>query len=96
MSEIKITKPHALGLVEARQRANRMVAELAHQYSVAGNWETIPGRDTFMVTAPSGVRGYVAFYEQEILVDIKLDFPVSMFTGQIEATIRTLLDRDFA
>jgi putative polyhydroxyalkanoate system protein len=90
MADIDITRPHALGLEEARAAAERMESHLGRKFGLAGSWKG----NTLHFARP-GVTGSLAITEKELHLRIALGFMLKAMRGPIEEAVRHELDTLF-
>lgn len=87
MSNISISRPHAMTRDEAVRMANEVAEELAARYGLATRWQGdivhISGR---------GLAGRLQLTADEIHLDVELGFLVALFRESILAGIDARLD----
>jgi putative polyhydroxyalkanoate system protein len=90
MADIDITRPHALGLEEARAAAERMESHLGRKFGLTGSWKG----DTLHFERP-GVTGSLAITEKELHLKIALGFMLKAMKGSIQTAVVHELDTLF-
>ena len=89
MSHLSIRRPHALGHAEAHRRISRVADKLAERFGADCLWEG----DVLRIRHPN-VNGTVRIAHDEIIVDARLGFALSLFRGRAEEEITRILDRE--
>jgi putative polyhydroxyalkanoate system protein len=90
MADIDITRPHVLGLEEARAAAERMESHLGRKFGLTGSWKG----NTLHFARP-GVTGSLAITEKELHLQVALGFMLKAMRGSIEDAVRHELDTLF-
>ncbi len=88
---MRIRRRHNLGIEEARNRADRIAADLGPQLSLRSKWQG----DNLMVTG-RGVSGHLKVAEDEIEVFVKLGFALKLMEGPIRSVIEKAIDEELA
>ena len=88
---MRIRRRHNLGMEEARNRADRIAADLGPQLSLRSNWQG----DNLIVTG-KGVSGHLKVAEDEIEVFVKLGFALKLMEGPIRSVIERAIDEELA
>lgn len=88
---MRIRRRHNLGIEEARNRADRIAADLGPQLSLRSNWRG----DNLMVTG-RGVTGHLKVAEDEIEIHVKLGFALKLMEGPIRSVIEKAVDEELA
>ncbi len=88
---MRIRRRHNLGMEEARNRADRIAADLGPQLSLRSNWQ----RKNLIVTG-KGVSGHLKVAEDEIEVFVKLGFALKLMEGPIRSVIERAIDEELA
>jgi putative polyhydroxyalkanoate system protein len=88
MASIKITRNHNLGIDAARAIARTIVAQLNDQFG----FKTIWAEDTVHVKY-TGVTGVLKISEDQVMINIDLNFLMSAFKGPIETAANSILDK---
>jgi putative polyhydroxyalkanoate system protein len=89
MSRLSIRRPHLLKHAEAHRRVSRAAVKLAEHFGAACHWEG----DLLRIEHPN-VNGTVRVGRDEIVVDARLGFALSMFRGRVEQEITRIIDRE--
>ncbi|MFT4255680.1 MAG: polyhydroxyalkanoic acid system family protein [Pseudoxanthomonas sp.] len=90
MSSIDIRHPHNRSPQEARAVVDDVARKLAERFDCRCDWSG----DTLRFNR-SGVDGRIELTTQEVRVNAKLGFMLSMMQGPIEAEIRRVLEEKF-
>ena len=90
MADIEIRRAHPLGLVGAREAAERMVAQLGRRFGLQGRWEG----DTMRFERP-GVSGSLALTEKDLHLTVALGFLLKAMKGPIHSAITEELETLF-
>ena len=88
---MRIRRRHNLGIEEARNRADRIAADIGPQLSLRSNWQG----DNLMVTG-RGVSGQLKVAEDEIEVHVQLGFALKLMEGPIRTVIEKAIDEELA
>ncbi len=88
---MRIRRRHNLGMEEARNRADRIAADLGPQLSLRSNWQG----DNLMVTG-RGVSGHLRVAEDAIEIFVELCFALKLMEGPIRAVIEMAFDEVLA
>jgi putative polyhydroxyalkanoate system protein len=88
MSEIKITREHALGRDEARRRVNAMEVKLRDKYGVKLQWTGDSAE--FKGT---GVTGTLSVEENAVAVNLKLGLLMKPMAGKIREAMEHQLGK---
>ena len=91
MSHLSIRRPHALTHAEAHRRISHVADRLSERFGAACHWEG----DVLRIEH-ANVNGTVRVGRDEIVVDARLGFALSMFRGRAETEITRILDRELA
>lgn len=86
---MRIRRNHELGLEEARNRADRIAAELQSQYSLRSAWHG----DRLQVNG-SGVNGHLVVDETSIELEVRLGFALKLMEGPIRTAIEETIDEN--
>jgi len=89
MSRVTIRHTHALSPKAARERLTRIAERLAQTYDADWEW-----RGDEIAIDHSSVTGRVRLSGNEIVIDAKLGFLLSMFRDQVETEVARLLDEE--
>jgi len=88
---MKIRRSHNLGLEEARNRADRIAADLQQQFSLRSTWQG----DALHVKG-NGVSGQLRVDERDIELDVSLGFALKLMEGPIRSVIEKTIDEELA
>lgn len=88
---MKIRRHHKLGLDEARNRADRIAAYLAKQYSLTSTWE-----GDHLNVRGNGVQGRLSVGHDSIELEVKLGFALRLMEGPIRTAIESTIDEQLA
>lgn len=88
---MRIRRRHNLGMEEARNRADRIAADLGPQLSLRSNWQG----DNLVVTG-RGVNGHLRVAEDEIEIHVQLGFALKLMEGPIRSVIEKAIDEELA
>ena len=89
MGRLSIRRPHALAHAEAHRRISRVAEKLSERFGAACRWEG----DVLKVEHAS-VNGTLRVGRDEIVVEVRLGFPLSLWHGRAEQEITRVLDRE--
>ncbi len=85
---MNISRRHSLGRTEARTKVQELADDLGDQYGLVSEWQ---GDD--LCVKGSGVNGWVRLSDDEVHVDLKLGFALTMLEGPIRSTIESLMEK---
>ncbi len=88
---MRIRRRHNLGLEEARNRADRIAADLQRQFSLRSNWNG----DALHVQG-TGVKGQLHVDEENIELVVRLGLALKLMEGPIRSAIETMIDEELA
>jgi putative polyhydroxyalkanoate system protein len=88
MSTISIQRAHHLSHAKAKQAAEQALASLQSKYGIASQWQN----DTLHIDG-SGVNGTLEVTEQQLSLNLSLNFMAAMFKGAIIESIEKKLDQ---
>lgn len=88
---MKIRRRHNLGLEEARNRADKIAADLQQQFSMRSRWQG----DVLQVQG-NGVKGQLLVDEKNMELDVKLGLALKLMEGPIRAAIEATIDEELA
>lgn len=88
---MRIRRSHNLGLEEARNRADRIAADLQRQFSLKSKWQG----DALHVRG-NGVTGQLKVDEQHMELDVRLGFALKLMEGPIRSAIESTIDEELA
>ena len=91
MSQLTICRRHALKHAEAHARISAVARRLGERFGAACRWE-----GNVLKIEHANVNGTVTVKKNEIIVDARLGFLLSMFHGRAEAEITRILDQELA
>lgn len=89
MSRVTIRHTHALSPKAARERLTRIAERLAETYDADWEW-----RGDEITVEHSSVTGRVRLSGNEVVIDARLSFLLSMFRDQVEAEVTRILDEE--
>jgi putative polyhydroxyalkanoate system protein len=89
MSHLSIRRAHALKPAEVHRRISKVAAKLSERFGAACHWQG----DVLNIEHPN-VNGTVRVGRDEILVDARLGFALSLFRGRAEEEITRILERE--
>jgi putative polyhydroxyalkanoate system protein len=89
MSHVSIRRAHALRHAEARRRVSKVADKLSERFGAACHWQG----DVLKIEHPN-VNGTVRVGRDEIFVDARLGFALSLFRGRAEREITRILERE--
>ena len=90
MSRIHLRRAHDLTPKAARQRVDRMAAELGKRFDAECEWEG----DVLAIRHPN-VNGKVTVGKDEIQVEATLGFLLAMFRDRVDEELVRILDAQF-
>ena len=90
MSRIHLRRAHDLTPKAARQRVDRMAAELGKRFDAECEWEG----DVLKIRHPN-VNGKVTVGSDEIRVEATLGFLLAMFRDRVDEELVRILDAQF-
>ena len=90
MSKIHLRREHDLTPNAARRKVERVAEVLAKKFDAACTWYV----DVLSDDHPS-VNGKVMLGKNDVVVEARLGFLVSMFRDRIDAELVRILDREF-
>ncbi len=88
---MRIRRSHNLGMEEARNRADRIAADLQQQFSLRSNWKG----DALHVRG-NGVIGQLKVDEQNIELNVRLGLALKLMEGPIRSAIEKMVDEELA
>jgi putative polyhydroxyalkanoate system protein len=90
VSDIDVTRPHALSDPEARAMAERLMERLSREFGLQGQW----AGDVLRFHRP-GVQGRLALEPGSLRLQVTLGFLLKAMQGRIEQAIDRELDTHF-
>ena len=90
MSKIHLRREHDLAPNAARKKVERVAEVLATKFDASCTWKG----DVLLVEHPS-VNGKVTVGRNDVVVEARLGFLVSMFRDRIDAELVRILDKEF-
>ena len=90
MSKIHLRREHDLPPQVARTKVERVADVLARKFDAECTWKG----DVLSVDHPS-VSGKVTVGKNDVVVEARLGFLVSMFRGRIDEELARILDKEF-
>ena len=88
---MKIRRSHNLGLEEARNRADRIAADLREEFSLRSQW-----RGDALHVEGNGVSGQLHVDDHVIELDVRLGFALKLMEGPIRSAIEKMIDEELA
>jgi putative polyhydroxyalkanoate system protein len=89
MSRITIRRRHKLGHAELRERVSHLAERLGEKYGADCTWDG----DVVHIDH-SNVTGSVQVSRNEVVIDARLGFFLSMFQHRVEEEITKILDEE--
>jgi len=86
---MRIRRSHNLGLQEARNRADRVAADLQAQFGARSHWH-----ENEMHVEGKGVTGWLKVDESHFELEVKLGFALKLMEGPIRRVIEKTIDDD--
>jgi putative polyhydroxyalkanoate system protein len=86
---MRIRRSHHLGIEEARNRADRIAADLQEQFSLRSTWQG----DALQVKG-NGVAGQLTVAEDSIELNVKLGLALKLMEGPIRSVIERTIDEE--
>lgn len=84
---MRIHRKHNLGVDVARQRVDKLAAELGGQFHLTSRWE---GND--LQVRGSGVKGQISVTDTDVEIHIHLGLALAMLGGTIRSTIEDRIE----
>ena len=91
MSKILVERSHALGLEQARTKAEHLVQKISSKYGLEHKWDG----DSVALNG-KGAKGRLDVAEDLVRIAIELSFFLSPMSGAIQSEIERILDRELA
>ena len=88
---MKIRRRHNLGLEEARNRADKIAADLQQQFSTRPRWQ-----GHVLQVQGNGVKGQLLVDAENMELDVKLGLALKLMEGPIRAAIEATIDEELA
>jgi putative polyhydroxyalkanoate system protein len=88
---MNIRRNHSLGIEEARNRADRVAADLQQQFSLRSKWQG----DALHVKG-NGVSGELRVDDTHFVLDVRLGFALKLMEGPIRSAIERMIDEELA
>jgi len=89
MSHISIRRSHTLGHAELRDRVSHLAERLSEKYGADCTWH-----GDVVHIEHSNVTGTVEVSRQEVVIEARLGFFLSMFSHRVEEEITKILDEE--
>ena len=89
MADITITKSHGLGMDGARERLNKMAADLQQNYGIKSSWSG----NVATLSGTGLKKGVVELGESSVKVEITLGMLAKAMKGKIEQQINIAFDK---
>lgn len=87
---MRIWRQHELGLAEARNRIDRVTAELERRYSLISRWD-----GDHVVVRGNDVNGRIVIAHNYVEANIRLGLTLMLFKSQIRSGIVAAMDEHF-
>lgn len=88
---MRIRRNHKLGVEEARNRADRVAADLQQQFSLKSEWQG----DALHVKG-NGVSGQLHVDDSHFELNVKLGFALKLMEGPIRSVIEKTIDEELS
>lgn len=88
MADISIKRKHQLGLKGARTAADKMADKLGEKFDLAGEWD-----GNVLVFQRTGVNGTLEISDNEMHLQVTLNFMLKMMKGPIEQAVHEQLEK---
>ena len=88
---MKIRRKHNLGMEEARNRADRIAADLKDQFALRSRWNG----DTLHVNG-TGASGQLVVDAEWMELEVRLSFALKLMEGPIRSAIEATIDEELA
>lgn len=88
---MRIRRSHNLGVAEARNRADRVAADLQQQFSLKSRWE-----GNALHVKGNGVSGQLQVDDTHFELNVKLGFALKLMEGPIRSVIERTIDEELA
>ncbi len=88
MADISIKRKHHLGLKGARTAADKMADKLGEKFDLTGDWE-----GNVLVFRRTGVNGTLAISDDEMHLQVTLNFMLKMMKAPIEQAVHEQLEK---
>jgi len=88
---MRIRRRHSLGIVEARNRADRIALYLKEHYSMTSTWD-----GDHLNVRGNGVNGRLVVAEETIELEVRLGFALRLMEGPIRSAIESTIDDNLA
>ena len=88
---MRIHRRHNLGLEEARNRADRIAADLQQRFSLRSRWNG----DALHVQG-TGLKGQLHVDEENIELVVRLGIALKLMEGPIRSAIEATIDEELA
>lgn len=89
MSQITIRRRHKLGHADLRERVSHLAERLGEKYGADCTWDG----DVVHIDH-SNVTGTVKVSKEEVVIDARLGFFLSMFQHRVEEEITRIMDEE--
>jgi putative polyhydroxyalkanoate system protein len=90
LSDIDITRAHALGAQDAREKAERLMERLEREFGLQGQWA-----GDVLRFHRAGLQGRLALEPGSLRLQVTLGFLLKAMRGRIEQAIGRELDSNF-
>jgi putative polyhydroxyalkanoate system protein len=88
MADISIKRAHKLGLKGARTAADRMAEKLGEKFDLTGDWS-----GNVLEFRRTGVSGTLEVSENEMTLEVTLNFMLKMMKAPIEQAVHEQLEK---
>lgn len=88
---MKIRRNHNLSVEEARDRADRIAADLQEEFSLRSRWQG----DALLVEG-NGVSGQLRVDDHVVELEVRLGFALKLMEGPIRSAIEKMIDEELA
>jgi len=88
MATVKVVQPHTLTHDDARERVTALFETFKSQYGIGHRWEG----DVLHLNG-TGFDGRAVVGPGSVEVEVRLGFAIALLKGQVEASIRTELEK---
>jgi putative polyhydroxyalkanoate system protein len=88
---MRIRRNHNLGVEEARNRADRVAADLKQQFSLSSKWQ-----GNALHVEGNGVTGQLHVDEEHFELNVRLSFALKLMEGPIRTVIEKTIDEELA
>jgi putative polyhydroxyalkanoate system protein len=90
MSDIIISRQHGKSHADARAAAEHLAAELKDEFDLKYSWD-----GEVMHFKRSGISGELTLDSENVVLCVRLGFPLSAFKSSIEREVHKFFDENF-